>query len=107
VGGASGSPAGAATPGASVQVWDNQAWRPLVSSPTASPAAPETLRWSLAADAALGAIPLAERQRFMVGDQRLLYLGLVPAATSGSASGFGEVSTDYVEVTVSYRLAAP
>jgi hypothetical protein len=107
VGGASGAPGGTVTPGASVQIWDNQAWRPLVSSSTASPGAPETLRWSLATDVALGATPLAERQRFMVGDQRVLSLALVPAAASGSADGFGDASTDYAEVTVRYRLAAP
>jgi len=55
----------------------------------------------------LGSTPLSERQRFMVGDQRVLHLALVPRAASGSAAGFGEVSTDYVEVTVRYRLAAP
>jgi hypothetical protein len=78
-----------------------------VASSTASPAAPETLHWSLATDPALGTSPVAERRRFMVGDQRVLHLALVPAAASGSASGFGEVSTDYAEVTVRYRLAAP
>ena len=43
----------------------------------------------------------------MVGDQRILNFALVPAAATGSAAGFGEVSTDYVEVTVRYRLGAP
>ena len=107
VGGASGAPGGATTSGASLQIWDNQAWRPLVSSSTASPAAPEALHWSLATDVTLGSTPLAERQRFMVGDQRVLNVALVPAAASGSASGFGQVSTDYAEVTVRYRLAPP
>jgi hypothetical protein len=107
VGGAAGSPAGTVTNGASLQVWDNRAWRTLVQSTTARPGAPETLRWTLSGDAAFASTPLAERQRFMVGDQRVLHVALVPRAASGSAAGFGEVSTDYVEVTVRYRLAAP
>jgi len=107
VGGGSGAPGGAVTPGASLQVWDNTAWRPLLASATASPSAAEALHWSLATDPSLGTTPPAEHQRFMVGDQRLLNFALVPAAVSGSAAGFGEVSTDYVEVTVRYRLGAP
>jgi hypothetical protein len=107
VGGASGAPSGTTVNGASLQIWDNTAWRPLVSSSTASPGVPEALRWSLSTDPTLGSTPLSERQRFMVGDQRLLELALVPAAASGSADGMGEVSTDYAEVTVRYRLAAP
>jgi len=43
----------------------------------------------------------------MVATSASCNLGLVPAAASGRAAGFGEVSTDYVEVTVAYRLAAP
>jgi hypothetical protein len=107
VGGASGAPGGGATNGASLHIWDNRAWLPLVSSSTASPTAPETLHWALSTDPTFGPTPPAERQRFMVGDPRALYLALVPNARSGSAGGFGEVSTDYVEVTVRYRLAAP
>jgi len=106
-GGGSGTPGGTATPGASLEIWDNTAWRALVSSSTASPAAPEDLSWTLSGDAQLGSIPAAERQRFMVGDQRLLELALVPAAASGSAAGFGEASTDYAEVTVKYRTTGP
>ncbi|MFO0582268.1 MAG: hypothetical protein U0229_08355 [Anaeromyxobacter sp.] len=104
VGGGSGAPGGTATPGASLQVWDNRGWRTLASSATASPSATATFHWTLSGDAALGAIPVAERKRFMVGDQKGLYLGLVPAAASGQAAGMGEVVTDYVELTVRYRL---
>jgi hypothetical protein len=107
VGGGSGAPTGAITPGAALQVWDNTAWRTIASSNTAGPAAPELLHWTLGGDATYGGVPTSERQRFMVGDQRILYFSLVPAAASGSASGFGEVATDYAEVTVRYRVAAP
>jgi hypothetical protein len=105
VGGATGAPGGTVTNGASLQVWDNRAWRTLATSNTARPGATESLRWTLSTDATLGTSPVGERQRFMVGDQRLLHLALVPRAVSGSASGLGEVATDYVEVTVRYRLA--
>ncbi|MFT3913515.1 MAG: hypothetical protein QM704_05265 [Anaeromyxobacteraceae bacterium] len=104
VGGGTGAPNGTTTPGASLQLWDNRAWRTLASSATASPSATETLRWTLSGDASLGSTPVAERQRFMVGDQRLFHLALVPAAVSGRATGMGEVATDYVELTVRYRL---
>jgi hypothetical protein len=107
VGGASGTPVSTATPGASLEIWDNRAWIPLVSSSTASPASPEALHWSLSGDLTYGSSPVAERQRFMVGDPRVLNLALVPTQKSGSADGFGQVSTDYAEVTVRYRLSAP
>jgi hypothetical protein len=107
VGGGSGAPGGAVTPGASLQVRDSTAWRPLVASSTASPSAAEGLHWSLAIDPSLGTTPLAEHQRLMVGDQHILSFALVPVSATGSAAGFGEVSTDDVEVTVSDRLAAP
>jgi len=70
-------------------------------------AAPKTLHWSLSTDPTLGTIPLTERHRFMVGDQRLIEIALVPAAASGRANGFGRVRTDYVEVTVQDRLTVP
>jgi hypothetical protein len=104
VGGGSGAPGGTTTPGAAVQLWDNTVWRQLVSSATASPTATESLAWSLSTDATYGSSPLAERKRFMVGDQRVLYFALVPNSPSGSADGMGEVATDYVEVTVRYQL---
>lgn len=104
VGGGSGAPGGVVTPGATVQVWDNSAWRPLVSSSTASPGAPETLAWTLSGDSTYGTIPAGERRRFMVGDQRVMTFALTPNAASGSADGMGEVATDYAEVTVRYRL---
>jgi hypothetical protein len=105
VGGGTGAPSGTVTPGASLQIWDNRGWRTLASSATASPTVPGTFHWTLSGDATLGATPVGERKRFLVGDQRALHLGLVPAAASGSAQGFGEIETDYVEVTVRYRLA--
>jgi len=105
IGGGTGAPGGTVTPGASLQLWDNRGWRTLASSATASPTAPGTFRWTLSGDATLGATPVGERKRFLVGEERALHLGLVPAAASGSAQGLGEVETDYVEVTVRYRLA--
>lgn len=104
VGGGTGAPGGATTDGATVQLWDNTAWR-QIGFTGAGAAAPRTIAWTLLGDGTYGAIPPAERRRFLVGDARTLHLALVPTAASGSATGMGEVATDYAEVTVKYRLA--
>jgi len=86
-------------------VWGKRGCRGRAPSTNTTTTAPGTFRWTLSGDATLGATPVGERKRFLVGEERALHLGLVPAAASGSAPGFGEVETDYVEVTVRYRLA--
>ncbi|HEX9243524.1 MAG TPA: hypothetical protein VF875_13865 [Anaeromyxobacter sp.] len=106
VGGGTGAPGGTTTNGATLQVWDNTAWRTIFSNGTASPTSPATMTWQPSTLSALDPafVPTTERQRFLVGDGRMLFFGLVPSAASGSATGMGEVATDYAEVTVRYRL---
>jgi hypothetical protein len=104
VGGGTGSPGGAITNGATLQAWDNTGWRTLATNGAASPTSPATFGWAASTSLDPVFTVTAERQRLMVGDGKMLFLGLVPAAASGSATGMGEVATDYAEVTVRYHL---
>jgi hypothetical protein len=86
-----GYPAGVATPGVELLVWDGGQWK-AVGTNGGTPAAPRVLEWS-----ETGSTSISRLLRRPVLD-----LAVRPAAASGSQ--MAEVAVDYAEVTVRYRL---
>jgi len=76
----------------------------LLTDNAASPASPGTLHWKLSTDPTWGSASDGWRQGLFVGAGKTMYVALTPKAQVGSASDMGSVATDYVEVTVRYRL---
>ncbi|MBI5528932.1 MAG: hypothetical protein HY897_21595, partial [Deltaproteobacteria bacterium] len=88
-----GYPSGVATNGVNLLVWDEGMWK-TVATNNSPPDNPQLVTWS-ATD------PLVISRLFF-GDQQTLNFAVTPVAPNGT--GTGEVSVDYAEVTVKYRL---
>ncbi len=80
-----------AIPGAALRVWDQGQWRPIDDHASTSPAA---LAWSTDNP--------DEIRRLLLGDYRTLHFNAI--SQGPNLLGHATVSTDYVEVTVDFRL---
>jgi hypothetical protein len=102
-----GYPAGVATNGVNLQVWDEGMWK-TVATNNSPPDNPQLVMWSTDTDpywSNLKATDPAAFQnnvgRLFFSDQQTLNFAVTPVAPNGT--GTGEVSVDYVEVVVKYR----
>ena len=95
-----GFPGGAPGYGAELLRWGAWGWDALESN-SSVPTAPTALVWD-ASD------PSAFRRTLVGGDAPVLYVGTRPVEPNGAVKGenevWGQVASDYVEVTVRYRL---
>lgn len=99
-----GYPGASPTSGAFVYVWDTHIWRQIGYDNVASPNAPATLNWTWSTDAAWNTDNATTIRRLFIGNQRQLAVAVAPIAENGSASDFGQITTDYGEVVVHYRV---
>ncbi|MBI5524957.1 MAG: hypothetical protein HY897_01340, partial [Deltaproteobacteria bacterium] len=88
-----GYPSGVATNGVNLLVWDEGMWK-TVATNNSPPDNPQLVTWSATDPTVIS--------RLFFGDQQTLNFAVTPVAPNGT--GTGEVSTDYAEVTVRYRL---
>jgi len=103
-----GYPSGVATNGVDLKVWDEGMWK-TVASNDSGPEGPSHISWSTDTDpywSNLKATDPAAFQnnirRLFFGDQQTLNFAVTPVAPNGT--GTGEISVDYAEVTVKYRM---
>jgi len=90
-------PACGAKNGSRLQVWDEGRWKPVATN-VSDPDAPERLRWST--------INQQQFNHLFFGPQQILGFAVTPTAANGCSSQYGEIATDYVEVTVRYRIGS-
>ncbi len=85
------------SPGARLLGWQGGGWRELATNAlgTGSPAALPWSSWGLGPEQ-LGGL--------FVGDTRALYFAVTPLAANGTRSARSAVGSDYLEVSVAYRL---
>jgi hypothetical protein len=95
VAGGQGDEDGVATPGVGLWAWSEGAWAELASG-SAGAEEPGELLWQEARPEVLG--------RLFAGDDDSLHLAVVPLAPNGLASERAVVVSDYLEVTIDYRL---
>ncbi|MBI5525331.1 MAG: hypothetical protein HY897_03285 [Deltaproteobacteria bacterium] len=88
-----GYPGGVATNGVDLRAWDDGTWNPVAANASA-PGSPSLVQWNVTD-------PLVVSRLFFSAQQQL-YFAVTPVAPNGT--GIGEVSVDYAEVTVKYRL---
>ena len=93
--------AGTAVDGAALWVWDVDHWRELKRDNAARPGALGTLSWR-ASDEVVPPTPAWPRRLF-AGPRREAVFAVAPVAANGTATDYGTVVTDYVEVEVQYR----
>jgi hypothetical protein len=98
-----GYPSGLTTNGSELLVWDEGQWKSIANN-SAAPDAPEELTWATTD-------PL-QLSRMFFGDNKTLNFAVRPTAPNGTGkpddpdNAYGKIATDYVEVTVKYRLPA-
>ena len=83
--------------GAELKAWLQGEWKTMAQS-EASAQAPDTLEWH-SEDAAL-----IDQLFFGQPGEETLNFALTPRAPNGCGAEYGQVSTDYIEATVHYRL---
>ncbi|OGR07808.1 MAG: hypothetical protein A2341_07355 [Deltaproteobacteria bacterium RIFOXYB12_FULL_58_9] len=93
-----GYPGGIANRGVRLLVWDGKEWRTL-KEVVASGLSDVTWTRSTDEPDTTGVL-----DRWLVGRQRSLTVAVVPTAANGQSPHYGEIATDYVEVTLTYRL---
>jgi hypothetical protein len=89
-------PSGSPVPGSRLLGWQGNAWA-LLDTNAQLPDAPTELSWEETANAQLIG-------RLFFGDQQSLSFAVTPVDSNGSSTPQGVVATEYVEVTVEYRL---
>ncbi len=82
--------------------WLDGGWQPLGDGPPAVDLELAPLAVELASPADAAALA-----GLCFGDDLIVNLALVPAGVNGQTDGLAEVHSDYLEVVVRYRLAAP
>jgi hypothetical protein len=85
--------------GAQLMAWTGLGWEALEST-TAAPDAPDKMAWSTDDPETL------DRLLFGLPGTETLNFAVTPTAPNGCGPEYGQVTTDYVEVTVGYRLPA-
>ncbi|MBI5528052.1 MAG: hypothetical protein HY897_17100 [Deltaproteobacteria bacterium] len=88
-----GYPSGVATNGVDLKVWDEEMWK-TVAVNNSPPGTPSLVQWTTTDAAVIS--------RLFFGDQQALNFAVTPTAPNGT--GTGEVSVDYAEVVVKYRM---
>jgi len=88
-----GYPSGVATNGVDLKVWDEGMWK-TVATNNSPPNNPQLVTWATTDPQQIS--------RLFYGDQQTLNFAVTPVAPSGT--GTGEVSVDYAEVSVKYRM---
>ncbi|MBI5526160.1 MAG: hypothetical protein HY897_07480 [Deltaproteobacteria bacterium] len=91
--GAVGFPGGVATNGVDLKVWDEGMWK-AVATNNAPPGTPQLVTWTTTDPLVIS--------RLFFGNQQALNFAVTPVAPNGT--GVGEVSVDYAEVVVRYKL---
>jgi hypothetical protein len=103
VAGGVGYPEGVTTNGAELLVWDEGQWKSIATN-SASPDAPTEMTWTT--------VDPLQLNRIFFGDDKTLNFAVRPTAPNGTGkpgdpdNAYGKIATDYVEVTVKYRLPA-
>ena len=85
--------------GAELKAWTGLGWQVIDSTGT-DPTAPEALTWQTTDPDEL------RRLFFGKTGEETLSFAVTPTAPNGCGSEYGQITTNYVEVTVSYRLLA-
>jgi len=88
-----GYPSGVATNGVDLKVWDEGMWKTIATN-NSPPNDPQLVTWTTTDPQVIS--------RLFFGDQQTLNFAVTPVAPNGT--GTGEVSVDYVEVTVKYKM---
>jgi hypothetical protein len=102
VGDSSGNP-GTDVYGSELLAWSQQEWIKLGSN-TASTGSPASIQFDLVTGEPPNQTVAKEIGRLFFTDVLNLYLAVTPAADSGTLPGFGKLVTDFLSVTVKYRL---
>lgn len=109
VSGGNGYTAGGAQAGVSAYVWDHGYWRPTGVTNSATTDAPETITWSTGADAEWSGYDAATRatriRRLFTGVEHAVSVAVAPRGTSRNNPVGAVLASDYVEITVRYRLS--
>jgi hypothetical protein len=91
-------------PGARLYLWDTSRFVEVAADEFASPAELSSFRWTLSADPRWAGAAAGDIARLFFGPQQTIYFALAPKAVNGKADAYGLVASDFVEVTVRYRL---
>ncbi len=94
---------GTAVNGAELLAWCQEEWVRLAGN-TAPAGSPGSIHFDLATGDPPNQTVAREIGRLFFSDLLDLYLAVTPGADSGTLPAFGQVATDFLEVTVRYRL---
>ena len=95
---------GGETPGFDLVVWEGGAWQTVASEPTGAPTSLATLTWT---NESSGVFDDERFRELVFGPENQVNIGIWPRVANGPDDGtgrYGQVSADYAEIKVRYRL---
>ncbi|MEZ4271445.1 MAG: hypothetical protein R3C68_08440 [Myxococcota bacterium] len=99
-----GYPEGRTAAGIQLLMWDTDRWRVLASSHLDDPNSLKQLLWRMSEDDQWDQLDTQDLKRLHFGPQRTLYFALRPLYPNGTGTSYGQLLSDYVEVSIAYRL---